>query len=150
MLANAAVARFAAGTSMQLRLAAEETFALKLADLGKAYQDAALMAMAAESLMNLSPWDYYQVSICAELTDRPARYPRFWCQSEHVAVQKREGFLVTLSSHGYGGKKPGNLVPLGLLPGSHVCQLLSDQMFQCQGKHVCGLTVGSRPWWQTA
>ena len=67
MLADAAVARFAAGASMQLRVAAEETFALKLADLGKAFQDAALMAMAAESLMNLSPWDYYQVSMCDEL-----------------------------------------------------------------------------------
>ena len=61
MLADAAVARFAGGRSMQARLAAEETYALKLADLGKAFQDAGLMAMAAESLMNLSPWDYYQV-----------------------------------------------------------------------------------------
>ena len=29
--------------------------------------DSGLTAMVADSLMNLSPWAYYQVSMCAEL-----------------------------------------------------------------------------------
>ena len=59
-LAQAAVGRFPGG-STAARLGAEEAYALKLAEIGQAHQDAPLLAMAAESLLNLSPWDYYQV-----------------------------------------------------------------------------------------
>ena len=44
------------------RHAAEEEFAQALAKLGGVLNDAVVMAMAAEAFMNLSPWDYYEVS----------------------------------------------------------------------------------------
>ena len=47
--------------SLERALAAEEAYAAGLAELGHQWQDAGVLAMAAESYMNLFPWDYYQV-----------------------------------------------------------------------------------------
>ncbi|KAK9789960.1 hypothetical protein WJX73_005679 [Symbiochloris irregularis] len=54
--------RYAKGSdaSLEAALAAEEAYARCLADLGSTWGDAAVLAMAAESYMNLFPWDYYQ------------------------------------------------------------------------------------------
>ena len=61
-LAAAAVARFPDGSALRpARDAAEAAWARALAALGREHRDAALLAMAAEALMNVSPWDYYQV-----------------------------------------------------------------------------------------
>ena len=61
-LAAAAVARFPDGSALRpARDAAERTWAQTLAALGRGHADAALLAMAAEAFMNVSPWDYYQV-----------------------------------------------------------------------------------------
>ncbi len=54
--------RFPEGSaSGDRRHAAEEEYAQALAKVGGALNDAAVMAMAAEAFMNLSPWDYYEV-----------------------------------------------------------------------------------------
>ena len=41
---------------------AEKAYADAMAQIGTRLGDAAVLAMAAEAHMNLSPWDYYQVS----------------------------------------------------------------------------------------
>ena len=60
LLAEALAGRFGVG-SLAVRLAAEESYARRLAALGEQFQDAALLAMAAESLTHVTPWDYYEV-----------------------------------------------------------------------------------------
>ncbi len=56
-------ARFPEGTAAgDRRHAAEAEYAVATAKVGIALNDAAIMAMAAEAFMNLSPWDYYEVS----------------------------------------------------------------------------------------
>ena len=61
-LAAAAVERFPNGSALRpARDAAERAWAQTLAALGREHADAALLAMAAEAFMNVSPWDYYQV-----------------------------------------------------------------------------------------
>ncbi len=56
-------ARFPEGTAAgDRRHAAEAKYAVATAKVGIALNDAAIMAMAAEAFMNLSPWDYYEVS----------------------------------------------------------------------------------------
>ena len=52
--------RFTTG-SLEQRVAAEEAYARRLAALGEQYQDASLLAMAAESLTHTTSWDYYEV-----------------------------------------------------------------------------------------
>ena len=47
--------------SLDRALAAEQSYAEALAELGAAWKHAGVLAMAAESYMNLFPWDYYQV-----------------------------------------------------------------------------------------
>lgn len=57
--------RYANGSeaSLDTAHAAELSYAETLAQLGKRWRDAGILAMAAESYMNLFPWDYYtQVS----------------------------------------------------------------------------------------
>ncbi len=41
---------------------AEAAYAKAMAQIGSRLGDAAVLAMAAEAHMNLSPWDYYQAS----------------------------------------------------------------------------------------
>ena len=57
-----ALKRFPEGTETgDARAAAEKDYAEALKALGTRTADAALIAMAAEAFMNLSPWDYYNV-----------------------------------------------------------------------------------------
>lgn len=59
--------RFPEGsTTGDARHAAEKEYAEAMAKVGTALNDAPIMAMAAEAFMNLSPWDYYEVSSLAE------------------------------------------------------------------------------------
>ena len=62
-LAQALSGRFGIG-SLQERLDGEEAYARRLAKLGEKFQDAALLAMAAEALTHVTPWSYYQVPPC--------------------------------------------------------------------------------------
>ncbi len=56
--------RFPEGTAAgDARHEAESEYADALAKVGGATNDAAVMAMAAEAYMNLSPWDYYEVTL---------------------------------------------------------------------------------------
>ena len=58
--AEAASQRFAAGNALgPARTAAEEEYAEALLDIGRTFNNAKALAIAAESYMNLSPWDYY-------------------------------------------------------------------------------------------
>ena len=68
--AAAAVERFPDGSALRpARDAAEAAWARGLAAAGREFRSGALLAVAAEALMNVSPWDYYQA--------RPALpYPR--------------------------------------------------------------------------
>ena len=59
-LAEALSQRFGVGSLVE-RLAAEEAYARRLEALGTAHRDPALLAMAAESLTHITPWDYYAV-----------------------------------------------------------------------------------------
>lgn len=57
-----ALKRFPQGSETgDARAAAEREYAEALKALGTRTADAALIAMAAEAFMNLSPWDYYTV-----------------------------------------------------------------------------------------
>ncbi|KAK9824022.1 hypothetical protein WJX72_007032 [[Myrmecia] bisecta] len=59
--AEAAVKRFAKGSERQpQRDAAEQAYAAAMRDIGYKYADQHALAIAAESYMNLSPWDYYE------------------------------------------------------------------------------------------
>jgi hypothetical protein len=55
------------------RHSAEKEYAEAMARIGGSLNDAAIMAMAAEAFMNLSPWDYYEVSSPIPLTPLNAR-----------------------------------------------------------------------------
>jgi len=58
-----ALKRFPEGTATrEKRMAAEKEYAEALQAVGTRIADAALIAMAAEAFMNLSPWDYYKVT----------------------------------------------------------------------------------------
>jgi len=58
--AEAASQRFAAGSALgPARTAAEEEYAVALLDIGRTFNNTKALAIAAESYMNLSPWDYY-------------------------------------------------------------------------------------------
>lgn len=58
--AVAASHRFAAGSAFgPARAAAEETYAATLANIGQEFNISMPFALAAESYMNLSPWNYY-------------------------------------------------------------------------------------------
>ena len=58
--AEAASQRFAAGSALgPARTAAEEEYAEALLDIGRTFNNTKALAIAAESYMNLSPWDYY-------------------------------------------------------------------------------------------
>ncbi|DBA79517.1 TPA: hypothetical protein ACH3X2_007704 [Trebouxia sp. C0005] len=58
--AEAASQRFAAGSALgPARTAAEEEYAKALLDIGRTFNNTKALAIAAESYMNLSPWDYY-------------------------------------------------------------------------------------------
>lgn len=58
--AEAASQRFAAGSALgTARTAAEEEYAEALLDIGRTFNNTKALAIAAESYMNLSPWDYY-------------------------------------------------------------------------------------------
>lgn len=57
-----AMKRFPKGSELEpARSAAEREYAEALQAVGTKIEDAAILAMAAEAYMNLSPWDYYQV-----------------------------------------------------------------------------------------
>jgi hypothetical protein len=59
-VAAAAVARFPDGSALRPeRDAAEAAWGRALAAAGREWGDAALLAVAAEAFMNVSPWDYY-------------------------------------------------------------------------------------------
>lgn len=61
-LAEAAEIRFSPGSALPpSRDAAELKYAQKMASIGHQYSDAAVLAIAAEGFINMSPWDYYQV-----------------------------------------------------------------------------------------
>lgn len=60
LLAELLSQRFTTG-SLEQRMAAEEAYARRLADLGEQYADASLLAMAGESLTHVTSWDYYEV-----------------------------------------------------------------------------------------
>lgn len=67
--AAAAAARYCDGSAARpARDSAEEAWARALAAAGREHSDAGLLAIAAEGLMNVSPWDYYQVLPGAECT----------------------------------------------------------------------------------
>ena len=60
-MAAAAVERFPDGSALRpARDAAEAAWARALAAAGREFRSGALLAVAAEALMNVSPWDYYQ------------------------------------------------------------------------------------------
>lgn len=60
-MAAAAVERFPDGSALRpARDAAEAAWARGLAAAGREFRSGALLAVAAEALMNVSPWDYYQ------------------------------------------------------------------------------------------
>ena len=66
--------RFPEGSaSGDRRHSAEKEYAEAMARIGGSLNDAAIMAMAAEAFMNLSPWDYYEVSSPIPLTLSNAR-----------------------------------------------------------------------------
>ena len=59
-----AVKRFPRGTAERpARDAAEKEYAEGMAAIGAKTGDAGVLAMAAEALMNLSPWAYYEVFV---------------------------------------------------------------------------------------
>ena len=59
-----AIKRFPEGSAERpARDEAERAYAAAMAQIGSRLGDAALLAMAAEAHMNLSPWDYYQASL---------------------------------------------------------------------------------------
>ena len=64
------------------RHSAEKEYAEATARIGGSLNDAAIMAMAAEAFMNLSPWDYYEVSSPIPLTLSNARCLK--CAQIHV------------------------------------------------------------------
>ena len=73
--AEAASQRFAAGSALNpARTTAEEQYADAMLDIGRTFNSTKALTIAAESYMNLSPWDYYaEVSIaslpaCCDLT----------------------------------------------------------------------------------
>lgn len=58
--AEAVSSRFKAGTALNPgRAQAEEEYADSLVLIGRRFNDSKALAIAAESYMNLSPWDYY-------------------------------------------------------------------------------------------
>ena len=58
--AEAVSHRFAAGSALNpARSAAEEQYAQALVELGHTFNNSKALTIAAESYMNLSPWDYY-------------------------------------------------------------------------------------------
>lgn len=58
--ADAVSLRFAAGTALNPERAhVEEQYADALVQLGRHFNNSKALAIAAESYMNLSPWDYY-------------------------------------------------------------------------------------------
>lgn len=58
--ANAVSKRFKAGTALNPgRAQAEEQHADSLVLIGRTFNNSKALAIAAESYMNLSPWDYY-------------------------------------------------------------------------------------------
>ena len=58
--AEAASQRFAAGSALNpARTTAEEQYADAMLDIGRTFNDTDALTIAAESYMNLSPWDYY-------------------------------------------------------------------------------------------
>lgn len=58
--AEAVSRRFKAGTALNPgRAQAEEEYADSLELIGRRFNDSKALAIAAESYMNLSPWDYY-------------------------------------------------------------------------------------------
>ena len=58
--AEAASQRFAAGSALNpARTTAEEQYADAMLDIGRTFNDTNALTIAAESYMNLSPWDYY-------------------------------------------------------------------------------------------
>ena len=58
--AEAVSRRFAAGTALNPgRYAAEEQYADALLQIGRDFNNSKALGIAAESYMNLSPWDYY-------------------------------------------------------------------------------------------
>ena len=66
--------RFSEGSATgDRRHSAEKEYAEAMARIGGSLSDAAIMAMAAEAFMNLSPWDYYEVSSHIPLTILNAR-----------------------------------------------------------------------------
>jgi hypothetical protein len=64
MAAALAMKRFPEGSELEpARSAAEKEYAEAMQVIGTKTSDAAVLAMAAEAFMNLSPWDYYQVRL---------------------------------------------------------------------------------------
>lgn len=62
-LAEAAEIRFEPETALQPEsYIAQLNYAEKMEEIGHRYNDSYVLAMAAEGYMNLSPWDYYNVS----------------------------------------------------------------------------------------
>ena len=70
--AEAAWQRFAPGSALgPARAAAEEGYATALAAIADRFNNSKASAIAAESFMNLSPWDYYQQVIPPVFGDTP-------------------------------------------------------------------------------
>ncbi len=78
------------------RHAAEEEFAQALAKLGGVLNDAVVMAMAAEAFMNLSPWDYYEVSQCMQSLKITEQFKRLLAGP---SVRILEGLCASLFRH---------------------------------------------------
>ena len=67
---EAVTGRFKPGSALgQARASAEEGYAEALANIAERYNNSQASAMAAESYMNLSPWDYYKQVIHLSLHD---------------------------------------------------------------------------------
>ncbi len=85
-VAAAAVARFPDGSALRLeRDAAEAAWGRALAAAGREWGDAALLAVAAEAFMNVSPWDYYMVCPSTGFW-YPTLYMRSVCNAGPVAT----------------------------------------------------------------
>ncbi|KAK9835405.1 hypothetical protein WJX81_007635 [Elliptochloris bilobata] len=116
-LAAAAVARFPNGSALQpARDAAEVGWARSLARLGREHGDAALLAMAAEALMNASPsWDYYQASPLADGSLKPAAAEAEMLLQDALALDAGQALALHLHVHLSEAASPLRVPPNGTL-----------------------------------
>lgn len=78
--AEAVSHRFEAGTALNPgRAEAEEQYADSMLLIGRNYNNSKALAIAAESYMNLSPWDYY-----VQVPDRLPSVVLIHCSSREV------------------------------------------------------------------